>query len=163
MKKNFFTAAITAIILLTFSQRKGDCQNFRINLEASFLNPPASAKPRVWWHWMNGNITQDGIRKDLEWMNRIGIGGFQNFDAAFMTPQIVEKRLVYITPEWKEAFKFTTDLAVSLGFEMAIAGSPGWSESGGPWVSHAERSSICDYRQLGSRHRQLDRSYDRGI
>jgi hypothetical protein len=136
--KKLLNAAIMAIILLAFSQRKGDCQNFRTNLEAGFLNPPASAKPRVWWHWMNGNIIKDGIRKDLEWMNRIGIGGFQNFDAAFMTPQIVEKRLVYMTPEWKEAFRFTTDLAVSLGFEMAIAGSPGWSESGGPWIPAAE-------------------------
>lgn len=83
---------------------------------------------------MNGNITKDGIKADLEWMHRVGIGGFQNFDASLETPQIVEKRLVYMTPEWKDAFRFTTDLADSLGLEMAIAGSPGWSESGGPWV-----------------------------
>jgi hypothetical protein len=83
---------------------------------------------------MNGNITQYGIRKDLEWMHRVGIGGFQNFDAALATPKIVEKRLTYMTPEWKDAFKFATKLADSLHLEMAIAGSPGWSESGGPWV-----------------------------
>ena len=107
-------------------------------LEEGFLNPPDSAKPRVWWHWMNGNITKDGIRKDLEWMHRVGIGGFQNFDASLMTPQVVEKRLVYMTPEWKDAFRFTATLADSLGLEMAIAGSPGWSESGGPWVTPAQ-------------------------
>ena len=39
-----------------------------------------------------------------------------------------------MTPEWKDAFQFTTKLADSLHLEMAIAGSPGWSESGGPWV-----------------------------
>jgi hypothetical protein len=83
---------------------------------------------------MNGNITKDGIRKDLEWMHRVGIGGFQNFDAALATPQIVEKRLTYMTPDWIDAFRFTTRLADSLHLEMAIAGSPGWSESGGPWV-----------------------------
>ena len=103
-------------------------------LLSGFQKPPAAAKPRVWWHWMNGNITKEGIRKDLEWMNRSGIGGFQNFDAALGTPQIVEKRLTYMTPEWKDAFLFTTRLADSLKLEMAIAGSPGWSESGGPWV-----------------------------
>jgi hypothetical protein len=108
------------------------------NLEENFQNPPESAKPRVWWHWMNGNITKEGIRADLEWMHRTGIGGFQNFDAALMTPQIVEKRLIYMTPEWKDAFMFTTKLADSLGLEMAIAGSPGWSESGGPWVTPAQ-------------------------
>jgi len=103
-----------------------------------FENPPASAKPRVWWHWMNGNITKEGIRADLEWMKRVGIGGFQNFDAALNTPQIVEKRLIYMTPEWKDAFKYATTLADKLGLEMAIAGSPGWSESGGPWVTPAQ-------------------------
>ncbi len=108
------------------------------NLEEGFQNPPESAKPRVWWHWMNGNISKEGIRADLEWMNRTGIGGFQNFDAGLASPQIVEKRLVFMTPEWKDAFLFTTKLADSLGLEMAIAGSPGWSESGGPWVTPAQ-------------------------
>ncbi|TMI89612.1 MAG: glycoside hydrolase [Bacteroidetes bacterium] len=104
------------------------------SLYKNFITPPNSAKPRVWWHWMNGNITKDGIRKDLEWMHRSGIGGFQNFDAALATPQIVDKRLTYMTPAWIDAFKLTTRLADSVKLEMAIAGSPGWSESGGPWV-----------------------------
>ncbi len=103
-----------------------------------FQNPPDSAKPRVWWHWMSGNITKEGIKADLEWMKRAGIAGFQNFDAGLETPQIVKKRLVYMTPEWKDAFKFTATLADRLGLEMAIAGSPGWSESGGPWVTPAQ-------------------------
>lgn len=107
-------------------------------LLSGFQNPPDSAKPRVWWHWMNGNITKDGIKADLEWMKRVGIGGFQNFDAALATPQVVEKRLVYMTPEWKDAFKFTATLADQLNLEMAIAGSPGWSESGGPWVQPSQ-------------------------
>jgi hypothetical protein len=54
-------------------------------LKSGFENPPNSARPRVWWHWMNGNITQEGIKLDLEWMHRWGIGGFQNFDAALFT------------------------------------------------------------------------------
>src|SRR6187399_2785753 len=112
----------------TSGQASGDA------LERGFADPPNAARPRVWWHWMNGNITKDGIAKDLAWMQRSGIGGFQNFDAALATPQIVEKRLTYMTAEWKDAFRFTTKLADSLQLEMAIAGSPGWSESGGPWV-----------------------------
>jgi hypothetical protein len=35
-----------------------------------FQNPPDSAKPRVWWHWMNGNVTKQGITLDFEWMKR---------------------------------------------------------------------------------------------
>src|SRR5437879_10697088 len=71
-------------------------------------------------------------------MNRGGIGGFQNFDAALNTPKFVDKRLVYMTPDWKDAFRYTTQLADQLGLEEAIAGSPGWSESGGPWVKPSE-------------------------
>ena len=100
----------------------------------SFADPPDSAKPRVWWHWMSGNVTKEGIKLDFEWFKRVGIAGFQNFDAGLNSPQIVEKRLVYMTPEWKDAFKYATTIADKLGLEMASAGSPGWSESGGPWV-----------------------------
>ena len=107
-------------------------------VEAQFRDPPQSARPRVWWHWMNGNITEDGIAKDMAWMQRIGIGGLQNFDANLRTPQIVDKRLVYMTPEWKKAFNFTAKEAEKRALELAIASSPGWSETGGPWVPDAD-------------------------
>ncbi|HXC20653.1 MAG TPA: glycosyl hydrolase, partial [Steroidobacteraceae bacterium] len=108
------------------------------SLARGFAQPPNSAAPRVWWHWMNGNISKEGIKLDLEWMKRIGIGGFQTFDASLGTPQVVDKRLVFMTPDWKDAFSYATNLADQLGLEMAIAGSPGWSESGGPWVAPAD-------------------------
>ncbi len=107
-------------------------------LKKGFVTPPQSARPLVWWHWMNGNISKEGIKLDLEWMHRVGIGGFQNFDAALATPQVVDKRLAYMTPEWKDAFKYATTLADKFGMEEGIAGSPGWSESGGPWVTGPE-------------------------
>lgn len=107
-------------------------------LKSGFDNPPSGARPRVWWHWMNGNITEEGIKADLEWMHRVGLAGYQNFDAALQTPQVVKKRLAYMTPEWKEAFKYAITTGDQLGMEMAIAGSPGWSESGGPWVTGKE-------------------------
>ena len=108
------------------------------SLRSGFENPPESAKPRVWWHWMNGNITKVGIKLDLDWMHRVGIGGFQTFDAALSTPQVVKERLVYMTPPWKDAFKYAINIGDQFGMEMAIAGSPGWSESGGPWVPPSE-------------------------
>src|SRR5690348_11661307 len=119
---------LAGLAALALGQVSGDA------LERGFKEPPDSAKPRVWWHWMNGNISKEGIKLDLEWMHRVGLGGFQNFDAALSTPQVVKKRLAYMTPEWKDAFKYATVLADQLGLEEAIAGSPGWSESGGPCV-----------------------------
>src|SRR5437899_6384634 len=128
----FFVAFFACSDLPVAAQQSDD------SLLTGFQNPPDSAKPRVWWHWMNGNISQDGIKLDLEWMRRVGIAGFQNFDAALQTPQVVDKRLAYMTPEWKEAFRFAISTGDKLGMEMAIAGSPGWSETGGPWVPPSE-------------------------
>ncbi len=125
-------AGLVLSLAAAFAQDESD------SLKAGFENPPQSARPRVWWHWMNGNITKEGIRLDLEWMHRVGIGGFHNFDAALSTPQVVEHRLAYMTPEWKDAFKYATNLADQMGMEEGIAGSPGWSETGGPWVPPAE-------------------------
>jgi hypothetical protein len=113
-------------------------QNSPDPLKKGFEDPPSTARPRVWWHWMNGNITKEGIKLDLEWMHRAGLAGYQNFDAALSTPQVVEKRLAYMTPEWKDAFKYAIGLGDQFNMEMAIAGSPGWSESGGPWVPGPE-------------------------
>jgi hypothetical protein len=109
-----------------------------VPLDLQFRDPPASARPRVWWHWMNGNVTKDGIAKDIDWMSRMGIGGLQAFDAALATPKIVDHRLVYMSPEWKDAFRFAAQSADARGMELAIASSPGWSETGGPWVQPAD-------------------------
>ena len=118
------------------------------DLYDEFVNPPKSARPRVWWHWMNGNITKDGIRKDLMWMQKSGIVGFHNFDAGLETPQIVAERLIYMTPEWKDAFKYAVNLADSLDLEVTIASSPGWSETGGPWVKDEDAMKKLVWRQI---------------
>jgi hypothetical protein len=83
---------------------------------------------------MNGNVTREGIALDLLWMHRVGIGGLQTFDASFGTTEIVDHRLVYMSPPWQDAFRYATKLADRLNLEFGIASSPGFSESGGPWV-----------------------------
>jgi hypothetical protein len=107
-------------------------------LRNGFVAPPNEAKPRVWWHWMNGNVTWEGAKADMDWMNRVGIGGLQSFDAGQATPQVVETRLPYMTVGWKDVFRKTAAYADSLGLELGIAASPGWSETGGPWVTAAD-------------------------
>jgi len=106
-------------------------------LVAGFENPPSSAKPRVWWHWIDGNVSEEGIREDLTWLHRIGVGGVHNFDVALSghsAEPLVAERAVYLTPRWRELFRDAVTLAQQLGMEFTIAASPGWSESGGPWV-----------------------------
>jgi hypothetical protein len=36
-------------------------QDKRGDLRKGFKNPPAEACPRVWWHWMDANISEEGI------------------------------------------------------------------------------------------------------
>jgi hypothetical protein len=83
---------------------------------------------------MNGNISEDGIKLDLDWMHHVGLGGVTIFEGAINTPQVVPQRLIYMTPEWKHAFDAAVTTARGMGMEVAIASSPGWSETGGPWV-----------------------------
>ena len=111
------TLAIAVVALAESLSPSSFAQNAPASVEEGFKNPPSSAQPRVWWHWMNGNITKEGIKLDLEWMNRVGIGGFQNFDASLTTPKLVDKRLVYMTPEWKDAFRYATTLADVLALD----------------------------------------------
>src|SRR5580698_9212423 len=104
-------------------------------LLAGFRNPPDSAKPRTWWHWTNGNVTEPGITKDLEWMKRSGIGGFQLVDVASGGGQTVEPKIHFGTEEWYHAVRHSAEEAKRLGLEMSIFSCAGWSEAGGPWVT----------------------------
>ena len=98
----------------------------------SFVNPPASARPHVWWHWMNGNVTREGITADLEAMARVGIGGAQLFDAGCSVPA---GPLKYYSPEWFDTVKFAAGEARRLGLELCLPNCSGWSSSGGPWIT----------------------------
>ena len=127
--------AATAILLSAISCTP---QNSIEELQSGWDNPPQSARNRVWWHWMNGNITKEGILKDLQWMKDTRQGGVHNFDAALGTPTIVNKRLIYMDEGWKDAFAYAVQVADSLGLEFTIASAPGWSSTGGPWVSEKD-------------------------
>ena len=104
------------------------------SLEDGFIDPPDVARPRVWWHWTGGNITREGITKDLEWMKRVGIGGAQVADIGFGGGQVVEQKIQFFTPEWFDALKYAAAESDRLGLEMSIFSSSGWSLTGGPWV-----------------------------
>ena len=104
-------------------------------LEAGFRNPPESARPRVWWHWLSGNVAKPGITLDMEWMKAMGIGGLQMFDGDMGAPQIVAHRVAALSPEWLDDVRFAAAEADRLGLEFGMAAAPGWSETGGPWVT----------------------------
>jgi len=101
-------------------------------LKEGFRSPPDSAKPLTWWHWMNGNVSKEGITADLEAMERVGIHGAQLFNVNLGHPP---GTAAYLKAEWLELFKFAAEEAERLGLELAFHNGPGWSSSGGPWVT----------------------------
>ncbi len=143
---NFRTNKLIAILAMTFlctavafPQNSSSKQPAAAHsLKSGFEKPPEKAKPRVWWHWMNGNISRVGIKLDLDWMHRVGLGGFTTIDASLATPQVVKHRIIYMTPEWKRDFLYATKLEEQFGMKESIDSSPGWSETGGPWVLPSE-------------------------
>ncbi len=100
-------------------------------LAAGFVNPPASARPHTWWHWMDGNVTKEGITADLEAMKQAGIGGAQMFTVAQGIPK---GPVDYMSPLWREMTLHAVKEAGRLGIELCIHNCAGWSSSGGPWV-----------------------------
>ena len=123
-----------AIIGLSILAGSGLARNTGDSLEKGFVDPPDAAKPRVWWHWTGGNVTKEGITKDLEWMKRVGIGGAQMADIGMAGGQTVENKIEFFTPEWFDAIKHAAAESDRLGLEMSIFSSSGWSLTGGPWV-----------------------------
>jgi hypothetical protein len=103
-------------------------------LKAGFVDPPESAHPRVWWHWLSGNVSKPGITADLEWMKRVGIAGAMMFDGDMGAPKIVPERVTVLSPAWYSNLRFAAAEADRIGLEFAMAAAPGWSETGGPWV-----------------------------
>jgi hypothetical protein len=101
-------------------------------LRHSFIAPPSSSAPQTWWHWMDGNITKEGITADLEAMNRIGLGGATILDVSYTVPAGKVKTL---SPEWYELVQHAVRESALLGLKIGIQNCPGYSSSGGPWVT----------------------------
>jgi len=100
-----------------------------------FVSPPDEARPRAWWHWMDGNADAEGAVADLEWLHRIGVRGVHLFDGGMGMPSVVGAPRHPGMPEWDDAIEAAVTTAERLDMEIAIATSAGWSASGGPWVA----------------------------
>jgi len=106
-------------------------------LSEGFRNPPAQARPDIWWHWMDGNITKEGITADLEAMHRVGIGGVYIFNIAGprMSTDTPTGSIDYLSKEWLDLVKYSVSEAERLGIEISIHNCAGWATTGGPWIT----------------------------
>ena len=98
---------------------------------------------------MDGNVSKEGIDKDLDWMRRSGIGGFHQFDAGGINmPRAAKIRLPYLSDGWKEAFRHAISQADSYGMDVTIASAPGWSSTGGTWVRPEDAVKKLEWRSV---------------
>jgi hypothetical protein len=104
----------------------------------AFLNPSDAARPHTFWHWLNGNVTKEGITADLEAMAHAGIGGVFLFiiegHVIESVPLYVDKPIRYLTPEWFAMLRHSAEECKRLNLEFSLMICPGWTTAGGPWV-----------------------------
>ncbi|RPJ22317.1 MAG: hypothetical protein EHM35_18355, partial [Planctomycetaceae bacterium] len=96
-----------------------------------FRNPPVSARPWVYWFFMDGNISREGITADLEAMQQAGIGGVILMEVDVGIPPGPVK---FMSEPWRGLFKHAVTEAERLGLQITLNAGPGWTGSGGPWV-----------------------------
>ncbi|RPH34910.1 glycosyl hydrolase, partial [bacterium] len=101
------------------------------DLRGQFSNPPDSARPWVYWMWMDGNLSREGITADLESMKQAGIGGVIICEVNVGVPR---GPVDFMSPEWRQLFKHVVNEAERLGLQITLNAGPGWTGSGGPWV-----------------------------
>ncbi|MEX2569388.1 MAG: glycosyl hydrolase [Cyclobacteriaceae bacterium] len=103
------------------------------NLEQSFRTPPDFVKPWVFWFWINGNISHEGITKDLEAMKEIGINGliWMEVSGPWWAPQ---GKIEAGSAAWHEAMQWAIAEADRLEMEFALTLDFGYG-SGGPHIT----------------------------
>jgi hypothetical protein len=101
------------------------------DLAKNFATPPKEVRPWVYWFWLNGNITREGITADLEAMKRVGIGGVLIMEVDQAMPR---GPVDFMGTQWRELFKHVASEANRLGLEVNMNDDAGWNGSGGPWI-----------------------------
>ncbi|WP_296721585.1 glycosyl hydrolase [Erythrobacter sp.] len=118
---------------------------------AAFSDPPRSAAPSTFWYWVSDDIAKEGLTKDLEVMRRIGIA--EAYIGNVDTNPDNRGPVASLSPEWWEALRYAMEEAARLEVNIGMFNSPGWSQSGGPWVKPEQsmRSlTVQEYRVTGS-------------
>lgn len=101
-------------------------------LKENFRNPPNSARPGVYWYFMDGNLSREGMTADLESMKEAGIGNVLFLEVNVGVPR---GPVDFLSEEWQELYKHAVRESERLGIEITLGSGPGWAGSGGPWVT----------------------------
>ena len=99
---------------------------------AEFRQPPNQTRPWCYWYWMSGNISKDGITKDLEAMAKVGIGTAFIGNIGGQGPAVGPVKV--LSDPWWDMMTHAVREGGRTGVDLGVFNSPGWSQSGGPWI-----------------------------
>jgi len=102
------------------------------DMRPPFVSPPDNARPWVYWYFMDGNQSREGMHADLEAMKRAGIGGAIILDVDIGIPR---GPVEFMGPQWQSDFVYAVSEAKRLGLQIALGAGPGWCGAGGPWIT----------------------------
>lgn len=104
--------------------------------EAGFVTPPSSVQTGTYWYWIEGNISKEGVEKDLEAMKAAGINRafVANIGGAGTGDPNSQYKVEFMSDEWWNITRAALKKATELGIDIGMFNSPGWSQSGGPWI-----------------------------
>lgn len=103
-------------------------------LEAGFITPPDSIQTAIYWYWMSDNISEANLVKDLYAMKEVGINRAYIGNIGFDNDSVYVDSVKFNSEAWWKAMHTTLKTATELGIDIGLFNSPGWSQSGGPWV-----------------------------
>ena len=133
-------SAIDWIWTLNFADRALAAGGDR--LQQLFDAPPQSRGANAWWHWQGANVTKSGITRDLEAMKDAGLSGATIFNIQDVGWDCEERMstplcpgMEYMNDKWWDLVSFAVSEAKRLGLELGIHNCPGYSTSGGPWIT----------------------------
>jgi hypothetical protein len=101
------------------------------SLEATFKTPPSSSKPKTWMHVMSGNMSEEGLTKDVKAIHEAGIGGIMLFNIANAIPY---GEVGFDSPEHHRLLRHLAAQCEKYGLSFGIHNCDGWTSSGGPWI-----------------------------
>lgn len=101
-------------------------------LTKGFRNPPNQARPGVYWYFMDGNLSKEGMTKDLESMSKAGIGYLTFLEVNVGVPR---GKVDFLSDRWLDLFAHAEKECRRLNIVMTLGIGPGWAGSGGPWVA----------------------------
>lgn len=131
MRKLLYTT-ILAIGISFHSYSQSHSPADLTSIKKTFVNVPDSIQTSIYWYWIDGNISKEGVVKDLEAMKKVGIN--RAFIGNIGLSDNPSGKVKMFTPEWWDILHTTLKTATRLNIQIGIFNGPGWSQSGGPWI-----------------------------